>query len=256
MNPRETSYFKIGFFVLCALVIFVTALILLGSGTLFHKTLLAETYFNESVQGLTTGSPVKYRGLQIGYVKQINFVNEKYSVPGKINNDTYNHYIYVLAVITSPFLTGSNAINLHQIIDQDVKEGLRFKLALQGVTGNAYLELNFVDPEVNPLLPIAWTPEHFYIPSTTSTLARASDNVSNILDELKAVDLTQLFNDVNDLTNTTNQVMHKIDSLLMRTNQQVTDIANNLHSVSEQAKQYPSSILMGSPPPKLDPRNL
>ena len=46
-------------------------LIAFGAGQFFKTETLAETYFNESVQGLNIGSEVKYKGVKIGAVKSI-----------------------------------------------------------------------------------------------------------------------------------------------------------------------------------------
>ena len=82
---RQTNYFSIGLFILVGIALIISAILLLNNQKLFSKTTYIETYFNESVQGLSTGSPVKYRGLDIGYVKNIAFVNEVYpQVQGQV----------------------------------------------------------------------------------------------------------------------------------------------------------------------------
>jgi phospholipid/cholesterol/gamma-HCH transport system substrate-binding protein len=72
------SYFKIGLFVIAATVIGVIGVIVLGMGTIFQKQVLVETYIDESVQGLDIGSPVKFRGVQVGKVEQITLTNVQY----------------------------------------------------------------------------------------------------------------------------------------------------------------------------------
>ena len=66
--PRSMSlranYFKLGLFVIGALVSGVILLIVIGSGRWFQPKLTIETYFNESVQGLDIGSKLKYRGVR------------------------------------------------------------------------------------------------------------------------------------------------------------------------------------------------
>ena len=78
MKDRETNYLKIGSFVIVGLVLLIMAIIIFGSVKIFQKIIYIETYFNESVQGLSVGSPVKYRGMEIGYVKAIDFANSIY----------------------------------------------------------------------------------------------------------------------------------------------------------------------------------
>lgn len=256
MTIRETNYYKIGSFVILGIAILVVAILFFASGKIFQKTIYAETYFNESVQGLSVGSAVKYRGLQIGYVKDIEFVNQIYNGNKFNKQSNYSRLIYVRLAITSSLLTETPAKELEQTIKKDVAEGLRIKLALQGLTGSAYIELDFVNPKTNSPLDLFWTPRDFYIPSTPSTLTAVGENVSVILEKLKQADLQRLFFNVEQLTSATNRTMNKVSNLIEKNQQQVTAIANNLRVVSEQAREYPSSVFFGKAPPKLDPSHL
>jgi paraquat-inducible protein B len=61
----------IGAFVVGAVVLAVAAIVLFGSGRFFRKTELWLTFFQGSVKGLNVGSPVVFRGVQIGQVTDI-----------------------------------------------------------------------------------------------------------------------------------------------------------------------------------------
>ncbi|MGD8469882.1 MAG: MlaD family protein [Desulfobacterales bacterium] len=61
----------IGAFVVGAVVLAVAAVVLFGSGKFFRKTELWLTFFQGSVKGLNVGSPVVFRGVQIGEVTDI-----------------------------------------------------------------------------------------------------------------------------------------------------------------------------------------
>jgi paraquat-inducible protein B len=61
----------IGAFVVGAVTLAVAAIILFGSGKFFRKTDLWLTFFQGSVKGLNVGSPVVFRGVQIGEVTDI-----------------------------------------------------------------------------------------------------------------------------------------------------------------------------------------
>ncbi|HYD48388.1 MAG TPA: MlaD family protein, partial [Terriglobales bacterium] len=67
----ESSKFQVGVFVIIAVVIGVGTIIWLGATRLFEETETFVTYFSESVQGLDSGSPVKFRGVQSGRVGSI-----------------------------------------------------------------------------------------------------------------------------------------------------------------------------------------
>jgi paraquat-inducible protein B len=61
----------IGAFVVGAVVLAVAAVVLFGSGKFFQKTESWLTFFHGSVKGLNVGSPVVFRGVQIGQVTDI-----------------------------------------------------------------------------------------------------------------------------------------------------------------------------------------
>ena len=61
----------IGLFVIVAVVLAVAAVIVFGSGRFFKRTDSWLTFFQGSVRGLNVGSPVVFRGVQIGQVTDI-----------------------------------------------------------------------------------------------------------------------------------------------------------------------------------------
>jgi paraquat-inducible protein B len=61
----------IGAFVVVAVALAVAAVVLFGSGKFFRKTEPWLTFFQGSVKGLNVGSPVVFRGVQIGQVTDI-----------------------------------------------------------------------------------------------------------------------------------------------------------------------------------------
>ena len=60
------------------MIAIVAAVIVLGGRSLLAKPVVFESYFDESVEGLAVGSPVKLRGVEIGRVAQIGFVQDFY----------------------------------------------------------------------------------------------------------------------------------------------------------------------------------
>jgi len=68
---KTSRYFKLGLFILIGAGLIGAAVIVLGAGRLLEKQIAVETLFDESVDGLEVGSPVKYRGVQIGRVTSL-----------------------------------------------------------------------------------------------------------------------------------------------------------------------------------------
>ena len=76
MNSKSNSeYFYIGVFVLIGLGLIIAALLIFGSSRLFRPTVYIETYFDESVQGISVGSAVKYGDIKLAMsIKLISLV--------------------------------------------------------------------------------------------------------------------------------------------------------------------------------------
>lgn len=258
-QDRQVNYLKIGSFVIAGIFLVVLIIVLFGAKSWFKKTIYVETYFSESVQGLSEGSPVKYLGIDIGLVKKIVPADSIYNVYRHGSMNFYDRYVYVLMQINPQFFrTGSKHL-LALTIAKDVAAGLRVRLTLQNVTGTAFLELDFMDPSKNIPMHIYWTPKHYYIPSTPSALTVFRDQLMLLMHQFKKVDFTKLFHSMQTLSDSANNVASKVDNLLTRTNNQLVDTIDNLHNVSEslnalteQTKDFPSYTLFGKPPPKLN----
>jgi phospholipid/cholesterol/gamma-HCH transport system substrate-binding protein/paraquat-inducible protein B len=181
---RRWSYFKIGVFVISAVAIGIAGVIALGIGTIFQKKSLVETYIEESVQGLDIGSPVKFRGVQIGTVEQITLTSVEYP--------TRRRYVLVRAGLDPAMLESPLADVPGAGWRAEIERGLRVRLAPQGFTGVAYLEADYLDPARYPPLVIDWEPAYPYIPSARSTITRITESVDRILRNVESVDIQRL----------------------------------------------------------------
>ena len=263
-SNSEISYFKIGTFVLVGIGLIIFSLLIFGSRKMLEPIIYVETYFEESVQGVSLGTPVKYRGLQIGYVDKIAFSSEIYrEFASKPSEKMHARSIYVKIAITSKLFTQLKSDDLKEFLTKEANRGLRVKIVAQGLTGTSNLEFDYVDPKTNPIQPIAWIPNTFYVPSVTSTLTRLSENAQYIMNELKDVDFKRMFSDINILavsldrtTNRTENLIDRIDRPLIRVIQDLKIVANNLKEASGRVKLRPSEIVFGSSPPPLDPNKL
>jgi phospholipid/cholesterol/gamma-HCH transport system substrate-binding protein/paraquat-inducible protein B len=181
---QNWSYFKIGLFVISAVVIGVIGVVALGVGTIFQKQILVETYIDESVQGLDIGSPVKFRGVQVGKVEQITLTSVEYP--------TRRRYVLVRAGLEPSMFQFPLVDAGGPGFNAEIEKGLRVRLAPQGLTGVAYLEADYLDPARYPPLVIDWQPMHPYIPSARSTITRLTESVDRILRNVEHVDIQRL----------------------------------------------------------------
>ena len=74
LNTRK--YFITGAFVAGAMLLLIAAMFCLGLADEFSERVYLVTTFPESVQGLTKGSAVKYKGVPIGQVDKISILPE------------------------------------------------------------------------------------------------------------------------------------------------------------------------------------
>jgi len=209
---QKANYFKLGLFVIGAIVAGVLVLIIIGTGRWFERKVIIETYFKESVQGLDVGSRLKYRGVTIGEVTRITFTYTKYQLDLPINQR--ERYVLVEAQL-QPRLVGGRAAAGDMTDPEsgrmEVEKGLRLRLAPQGITGTSYLEMDYLDPPP-PVLPISWTPTNLYIPSAPSTVTAIVNAAQDIMEKLHRVDIEGTVARIDKLLDTTNERVAGVDT--------------------------------------------
>lgn len=197
-SPRHT--FAIGLFTLVGFALFVLGCVLFGGSDLFARKAYFETYFDASVQGLDIGGPVKFRGVKIGTVESISFAGGTYGDQLKEGADTPRRvralsYVRVLCSVDLKKHADFDLERLRRMIGH----GLRTSLALQGITGVIYVNLDFPkDWRTLPQLEVPWKPDELHIPSVPSSTQQIMSAAETIADQLpKAIDtLTALANDI------------------------------------------------------------
>ena len=197
---QKANFFRLGIFIIAASAILVAIILALGAGTAFKRTVTIETYFDESVQGLDVGSAVKYRGVQIGRVTRIGFTGSTYQDDLPMKNR--RQYVLVEAEL-QPQLIGAKEADPSQVMDM-IAAGLRARLAPVGITGTAYLEIDFVDPKAYPPITISWTPQNTYIPSAPSTYNQIVSGAQKFLATLDNADVEGTIHSIAVLARTAN----------------------------------------------------
>ncbi len=201
-----TRHFKLGLFVLGAVLMFVAIVLIVSSGSFGLPRVMMETYFNESVQGLDIGSKVKYRGVTVGEVRQITFSSTRYELDKSVNDR--KQYVLVEAALDPKLVSGQlgSVGARNDLLRQQIERGLRVRLNPQGITGTSYLEIDFLDPDANRPLAIDWLPEQLYVPSAPSTVKQFVDAASDLLSELRRVDLANMGATVREAISRFNQL--------------------------------------------------
>ncbi|AQQ70057.1 paraquat-inducible protein B [Limihaloglobus sulfuriphilus] len=197
MASSKANYFKLGVFSLTAIIILTATLIMYGAGTWGKESLYFETYIDESVEGLSVGSPVNYRGVQIGQVEKITFVPAVYDLDyTNITSSKFSTYVLVVMSANPQKVKNFNRKLFN--LDNLIQEGLRLTLARQTLTGVARLELDYPSSP-GPVPDILWEPDHPYIPASKSLLGNVTDDFQKLLHKLSEINIAALESNINNL---------------------------------------------------------
>ena len=178
-------YFRIGLFFLGALLLAIVMLIMVSSDLFERDPILAETCFDQSIQGLAVGSPVYYRGIKVGQVSEIGVANHFYKT-----DKTYALVRLKLehSVLETPGVNGSLS-RFREYVQGEIERGFRYRLDSLGITGIVYIEGSYVNQQLSPQLEIDWQPQHLYIPSTPSQFNRISEFIDELMLESDSLNL-------------------------------------------------------------------
>jgi phospholipid/cholesterol/gamma-HCH transport system substrate-binding protein/paraquat-inducible protein B len=205
----KANYFKIGIFVISAAVIAIIAIIVLGVGTVFQHKVMIETYIDGSVQGLDVGSPFKFRGVKLGSVEEITFVGNEYKFDRTSEKYLkYGQYILVKASFepSQDFTENEQRIFLERMI----AKGLRVRLASQGITGAAFLEADYIDPEKFPPMKITWEPKTYYVPSVPSKITQLTESVETILEKLEEINVKRITDSLETIVSSIKKILNDV----------------------------------------------
>jgi paraquat-inducible protein B len=235
----QPNYFKIGMFVIAAFLLLAAALIYLGADRMMRPKVFLETYVDGTVQGVDIGSPVKFRGVQIGRISRIDFVFNEYGPePGGSGR---NDYVFIQMEVDKNLFRGMFTGDAEQILNDAVKQGLRVMLQPQGITGLNFAELNYVpQPERAPPLKIWWTPRRHYIPSSPGTLTSMLDSVNRIMDSFGSLDVGDTLKELNAVMQNFNTALTRLQSNLDEMN--LTETGANLQKLVDEMRNKVAAL--------------
>jgi ABC-type transporter Mla subunit MlaD len=192
----ESRYFRIGLFLLLGLAVITIMAVVLGLGVFTRGTRPAESYFSYSVEGLNSGSPVMYRGVTIGSVTGIGLVNDTYpEATGPLQR-----FVLVRMALFDDSIRALTENDTENRFQEEIAKGLRVTVSVQLLTGEGTLQLDYLDPERNPVPPITWEPEILYIPSAPSTVSRVENMLIRFSDTLEDVDFDRLIGSITSMS--------------------------------------------------------
>jgi paraquat-inducible protein B len=202
---KKISPTMIGAFVVGAIALVVAAVLILGSGKLFLHSREFVLYFDGSVNGLRVGAPVKFKGVEIGSVKNILL---------QLGSDMSVQRIPVIIRVDAEKITkrgGEGAtVTDPELAKALIDQGLRGQLQMEGfVTGLLHIGLDFF-PD---------TPAHFVqssqnvnqyqeIPTIHSVFEQAQDVVGRIVTRLEQIDFQGLLSSLEQTSKGVNSMVN------------------------------------------------
>ena len=170
MHP--TNHWKLGLFVVVGFVLALCTVVFLGARSLHKDAVSYKTYFDESVQGLEVGSPIKFRGVTIGNVSAIDIAPD-------------GRHVGVTSDLT---LSDLNELGIAEGKGAKarirVPPDLRVQLASQGITGVKFLQIDFFVEADNPPPVLPFPVPANYIPAAVSTMKNLEDAVVKAVDRV------------------------------------------------------------------------
>jgi paraquat-inducible protein B len=185
---RKANPVVIGAFVVGAVALAILGTVYFASGRYFRTTLPAVIYFSASVNGLKPGAPVKFKGVEVGSVREIrlNLSPHEQAVE--------NYRIPVIIELDKDKISrgGGRRALTRENLDRIVDQGLRAQLSTESLlTGVLYISLDLrpdtaatrvADPSVS-------YPE---IPTVPRSLEEVQQGATRLVKKFQELDLEKL----------------------------------------------------------------
>jgi paraquat-inducible protein B len=220
---KKTNSALVGAFVLGAVLLTFLAVVIWGSRALFERKHEYICYFPGSVNGLATGAPVKYRGVEVGVVKDIRV---------RFHQAPEDRRIPVFIELWGKRVIGlGGGEPTPELMQELVANGLRARLAsLSLVTGVMYVSFDDVPGSrlfLSELPGAGALPE---IPTLPTEFDEVTKAVGDLLSSLSSTDFKELSESVTD-------AMHGVGELatsgdLRSTIQKLPPLLSRVHALA------------------------
>ena len=168
----QASPTLIGAFLLGAIALIVTGLMVFGSGQLFTEAETYVAYFPETISGLNDGAPVNFRGVKVGVVRSIEVQLDAQDLSVKIP--------VFIQLQRKRIREIGGAIPKSDLIPELIERGLRAQLQLQSiVTGQLSVQLDILpDRPARYVDAVGDFPEMPTIPSSMQEFTETMESLS------------------------------------------------------------------------------
>jgi paraquat-inducible protein B len=169
------NHWKLGLFVVVGVVLSLVTVTFLGAERLQKQVVSYQTYFDESVQGLEVGSPVKFRGVTVGTVSVIGIAADR------------RHVAVTSELATLDLDDLGLSVGKGHKSKIRVPPDLRMQVVSQGITGVKFLLIDFFDTKDNPVPELPFPVPENYIPAAVSTMKNLEDGIVRAVNRMPEI---------------------------------------------------------------------
>lgn len=236
---QKKTYKMVGLFVMVGLASLIGVVLNYASQRFTtNQEDLVVMYFEESIRGLSVGSSVVFKGVEVGKVADI-------SLLANLKEGTFKTPVLVLFDIENSMTTiGLTEWDDKQMLDNLIAKGLRARLiSANYLTGQLMIEL-VMDAKTPAVL--RGTGKYWEIPTELSSFAMLSQDLEEV--PLRET-LSRLGNIIQDLEENlpqilenTTQITQKIDRVLDRKSGEASKSMNSFNAAMEEISKTSRSI--------------
>jgi paraquat-inducible protein B len=110
-------------------------------------------------------------------------------------------------------------------------------MAPQGLTGQYYLEIDYMEPERYPPPAVSWRPQYHYIPSATSAITYITESITNLVGQLEKTDFPGLITELQANLTSFRELLGEVDGAKLSEQARAT-----LASLTETSDQMREAI--------------
>ena len=246
-DENKASFAKIGFTVFLGAVATIVALVYLGGVRGGRDIVCCETYFEKSVNGLSVGSPVNFRGVKLGEVSEIGFVGDRY----RVSDLRQRHLIFVRMAFPRESLGfEANGIDSSEASVRRMAEdlSLRATVTASGITGLSRIEIDIMTNV--PPMEISWATECVYIPPAVSLLDSFSDAATKVMNQINRMDVTGVWSNLNASVQALAKTTEGAQAVLETRRADIDKIAgdltetlSSLRALTDEVRENPSLLI-------------
>ena len=198
---KRVSSAAIGGFVLVSFGLAMVALVILGSGKLLQRPHYYICMFQGNLNGLKIGAAVKFRGVQIGTVKQITLRLRPGQGELRQINLAQQPMAVLLEVDEREFesMGGKTAAFTPERLNMIINAGLRSQLAMESfLTGILYIDIGFHPETPLRLYLVPGSGPYPEVPTIPTQLEQIREDATKALAKIGEIDFKKLGDSITD----------------------------------------------------------